>query len=95
MIRDPMKSAEARTVNAALNHPSWLGPISRLTRVGRSLVAIAAVVVLFYAVIGYLGSADMFGDHPRWRGMNRAPADFGLRSETVSFDSKDGILLKA
>jgi hypothetical protein len=52
------------------------------------------VVVLFYAVAGYLGSADMFGDHPRWRGMNRGPADFGLRSETVSFDAKDGIPLK-
>ena len=53
------------------------------------------VVVLFYAVAGYLSSADMFGDHPRWRGMNRGPADFGLRSETVSFYSKDGIPLKA
>jgi pimeloyl-ACP methyl ester carboxylesterase len=46
-------------------------------------------------VAGYYGSADMFGNHPRWRGMNRGPADFGLRSETVSFHSKDGISLKA
>jgi pimeloyl-ACP methyl ester carboxylesterase len=68
---------------------------SRLTRLGRGLAAIAILVVLFYAVAGYLGSADMFGDHPRWRGMNRGPADFGLRSETVSFDSTDGIPLKA
>jgi pimeloyl-ACP methyl ester carboxylesterase len=52
-------------------------------------------VALFYAVAGYYGSADMFGNHPRWRGMNRGPADFGLRSETVSFESKDGIPLKA
>jgi uncharacterized protein len=72
-----------------------LGRPSRLARLRRGLTAIAAVVVLFYAVAGYLGSADMFGDHPRWRGMNGGPADFGLRSETVSFNSKDGIPLKA
>jgi pimeloyl-ACP methyl ester carboxylesterase len=90
-----MESAETRPVRAALNHPSRIGRSSRLTRLGRGVAAIAAVAVLFYAVAGYLGSADMFGDHPRWRGMNRGPADFGLRSETVSFDSKDGISLKA
>ena len=65
------------------------------TRIGRCLAVIATVVVLFYAIAGYVGSANMFGDHPRWRGMNRGPSDFGLRSETVSFDSTDGIPLKA
>ena len=65
------------------------------TRLGRCLGATATVVVLFYAIAGYVGSANMFGDHPRWRGMNRGPSDFGLRSETVSFDSTDGIPLKA
>jgi uncharacterized protein len=95
MIHGPMESTEARAVDASANRPSRLGRRSRLTRLGGGLVAIAAVAVLFYAVVGYLGSADMFGDHPRWRGMNRGPADFGLRGETVSFDSKDGIPLKA
>ena len=38
------------------------------------------LMLIFYAVLGYLSSAGMFGDHPRWRGMNRGPADFGLRS---------------
>jgi len=95
MIRHPMESAEAQAVVSAPNRPSRLGRRSRLTRFGRALAAIAIVVVLFYAAVGYLGSADMFGDHPRWRGMNRGPADFGLHSETVSFDSKDGIPLKA
>jgi pimeloyl-ACP methyl ester carboxylesterase len=94
MIRDPIESAEARAGDVALNHPKRLGCPGRLTRLGRGLAATAAVVVLFYAVAGYLGSADMFGDYPRWRGMNRGPADFGLRSETVSFNSKDGIPLK-
>jgi hypothetical protein len=65
------------------------------TRLVRCLATIATVVVLFYAVAGCLGSANMFGDHPRWRGMNRGPSDFGLRSETVSFNSTDGIPLKA
>ena len=61
----------------------------------RCLLATATVVVLFYAVAGYVGSENMFGDHPRWRGMNRGPSDFGLRGGTVSFDSTDGIPLKA
>ena len=90
-----MESVEARATDAARNHPSRFSRSRRLTRLGRGLTAIASLVALFYAVVGYLGSADMFGDHPRWRGMNRGPADFGLRSETVSFDSKDGIPLKA
>jgi len=95
MTRDPIRSTEVRTVNGALNRPSRFGRPRRLTRLGRGFASIAAMAMAFYAVAGYLGSADMFGDHPRWRGMNRGPADFGLRSETVSFDSKDGIPLKA
>jgi len=51
--------------------------------------------LLFYGVVGCSGCANMFGFHPRWRGMNRGPADFGLRGETVSFTSQDGIPLKA
>ncbi len=37
----------------------------------------------------------MIGNNPRWRGMNRGPADFGLSGETVTFPSQDGIPLKA
>jgi alpha-beta hydrolase superfamily lysophospholipase len=77
------------------NHLSQ--PLWRIHRalLARCLLATATVVVLFYAVAGYVGSANMFGDHPRWRGMNHAPSDFGLRSETVTFDSTDGIRLTA
>ena len=68
---------------------------SRLTRLGCWLAGLAGVLLLFYGVVGYFGCANMFGDHPRWRGMSRGPADFGLRGETVSFTSQDGIALKA
>jgi len=68
---------------------------SRLTRLGCWVAGLAGVLLLFYGVVGYFGCANMFGDHPRWRGMNRGPADFGLRGETVSFTSQDGIPLKA
>ena len=95
MIRDPFECTEARVVDSALNRPRRFGRRISFARPGIGFAAIATVVVLFYGVAGYLGSADMFGDHPRWRGMNRGPADFGLRSETVSFDAKDGIPLKA
>ena len=95
MIRDPMESTGSRAVDSAPSRPRRLGRRISFARPGLGLAAIATVVVLFYGVAGYLGSADMFGDHPRWRGMNRGPADFGLRGETVSFDAKDGIPLKA
>ena len=78
-----------------MNHSSKVQRRVYCTRLGYSLAAIAAVMLIFYAVLGYVSSAGMFGDHPRWRGMNRGPADFGLRSETVAFDSTDGIPLKA
>jgi len=90
-----MHSAENHAVDNAANYSDRLGRRSHLTRLGSGVAAIAIVILLFYAVVGYVASADMFGDHTRWRGMNRGPADFGLHSETVSFDSTDGILLKA
>jgi len=61
----------------------------------RSLSIAIAAAGLFYAAAGYVDSADMFGDHPRWRGMNKGPGDFGLSGETASFDSIDGVHLKA
>ena|SRR5581483_1434379 len=71
-------------------------PLSRpKRRLLRAVAATVALVALFYAFAGYLGSADMFGDHRRWRGMNKGPRDFGLSGETVSFESVDGIHLNA
>jgi uncharacterized protein len=59
-------------------------------------VAAAGVILfLFYAIAGYLGCASYIGENPRWRGMNRGPQDFGLKSEVVSFRSRDGVSLKA
>jgi len=89
-----MNPAESRALDTSLNYSSRFRHRS-VARFGYGLAAFSVVALLFYAFVGYLGSADMFGDHPRWRGMNRGPADFGLRSETVSFDSTDGIPLKA
>jgi pimeloyl-ACP methyl ester carboxylesterase len=95
VIRNSIESTESRPVVPAPNGPRLPGRRISFAPAGRGFVAIATVVVLFYAVAGYLGSANMFGDHACWRGMNRGPADFGLRSETVSFDAIDGIPLKA
>jgi hypothetical protein len=95
MSRNPKEPTEVPATDTALNHSSRVSRPSRFTRLARGLAVIAAGVVLFYAAAGYFGSAGMFGNHPRWHGMNRGPADFGLRSETVSFDSTDGIPLKA
>lgn len=94
MACDPVQPTQALMLDSGTDHAIRPGR-RRRTRLVFWLVAIFAVVLLFYAAVGYIGSADMFGDHSRWRGMNRGPADFGLRSETVSFDSTDGIPLKA
>ena len=85
MTVNHMRSAGA-PLNQSTAHHTWFR---------RGAWAVVFIVLLFYLVAGYLGCSDMFGDHPRWRGMNRGPADFGLRSETVSFQSMDGIPLKA
>lgn len=67
---------------------------SRLTRIWRWAVALIGVVILFYGVVGYLFSASYIGENPRWRGINREPQDFGLKGDTVSFRSQDGVALK-
>jgi len=52
-------------------------------------------LALSYAVVGYFGSGLLIGYNPRWHGMNKGPQDFGLQSETVSFQANDGVPLKA
>ena len=67
----------------------------RTMRLWRWLAVPIVYLFLFYAAVGYLVSSFMIGENPRWRGMNRGPQDFGLKGETVSFSSQDGIALKA
>lgn len=58
--------------------------------------ALAVVLILlFYGAMGFAVTTVLIGDHARWRGMNRGPADFGLQAETVSFRTSDGVLLRA
>ncbi len=68
---------------------------SRHRRLLRWAAVLACVVLLFYAVMGYISTAALFGENPRWRGMNRGPKDFGLAGETVTLQSTDGLMLKA
>jgi pimeloyl-ACP methyl ester carboxylesterase len=71
-------------------------PRKRRFRLWRWLAALPLVLlVLFYSAVGYWGSGLMIGEKPQWRGMNRAPRDFGLEGETVSFPATDGVPLKA
>ena len=74
---------------------SLLIPDKRVVRRWQWVAVPIGLLAVFYGVAGYLGSAEMIGDHPRWRGMNRGPRDFDLLAETVSFRSTDGIPLKA
>lgn len=67
----------------------------RRMRLWRWVALLSGAAVLFYAAAGYLCTSPLIGENPRWRGMNRGPADFGLRGDTVSLQSTDGIALKA
>lgn len=72
---------------------------SSSTRSPRRLCCWSALIVtciaLFYGVAGYLCTASDIGENRRWRGMNRGPESFGLKSEVVSLRSTDGISLRA
>jgi fermentation-respiration switch protein FrsA (DUF1100 family) len=67
----------------------------RTSRRWRWLAVPIGLLALFYAGVGYWGSGLLIGDNPRWRGMNRGPQDYGLKSETVAFSATDGVPLKA
>jgi pimeloyl-ACP methyl ester carboxylesterase len=62
---------------------------------GRLAIALAFAVALFYAAVGYVSTASLIGENPRWRGMNRGPKDFGLTGETIRLRSSDGLELAA
>ncbi len=64
-------------------------------RPGPWIAVLCALAVLFYTAEGYFNTASSIGENPRWRGINRGPADYGLAGETVAFSSTDGIALKA
>jgi len=53
------------------------------------------LILLFYGAVGYWATTLLIGDNPRWRGMNRSPADFGLAGETVAFHATDDVPIKA
>jgi pimeloyl-ACP methyl ester carboxylesterase len=88
----PVDSASQAAGSPAESIP----PVSRKRNLRRwRWLAIPFVLLaLFYAVVGYFGSGLMIGYNPRWHGMNKGPQDFGLQSDTVSFQATDGVLLK-
>jgi pimeloyl-ACP methyl ester carboxylesterase len=67
----------------------------RIIRRWKWLAVPIVLLALFYVVVGYFGSGLLIGYNSRWHGMNRGPRNFGLQSETVSFQATDGVPLKA
>lgn len=67
----------------------------RRRKMWRLIMALLCCVVLFYTAVGWVCTTPLIGENARWRGMNRGPKDFGLKGETVSLRSTDGIALKA
>jgi len=67
----------------------------QLNRVRKVLAFTALGVAALYALAGYMGSSQAIGEHPEWRRVAAKPQDFGLKAELASFNSRDGIALKA
>ena len=89
--KDPVSQSAAGS--STVSTPS--NSSKRSSRRWRWLAVPIALLVLFYAVVGYFGSGLLIGDHPRWRGMNRGPKALGIQGEVVSFQATDGVPLKA
>jgi len=69
--------------------------VRRPVRLWRWAVILVVCATLFYGIAGYLCTASLIGENPRWRGINRGPESLGLKGEVVSLRSTDGISLKA
>lgn len=61
---------------------------------GRRFFLIFILIVVVWAVVGFLATIPVAGNHPYWRALRARPEDFGLKAENVSFSSTDGIPLK-
>ena len=99
MASKPEHGADGRQSRA--NSPRWLTcerkhaqpPQARFRR-WRWLAFPIGLVVLFYGVVGYVGSSEMIGDHPRSReSQGTSGLRFAGRAGLVSLDH--GIPLKA
>jgi len=67
----------------------------QLKRARKVLAFTVLGVAALYALAGYMGSSQAIGEHPEWRRVVAKPQDFGLKAELASFNSRDGIALKA
>jgi uncharacterized protein len=61
----------------------------------RRFALILVIVLVIWALVGYLATMPVVGNHPFWRTMRAQPQDFNLNAQTVSFPSQDGITLMA
>jgi dipeptidyl aminopeptidase/acylaminoacyl peptidase len=52
-------------------------------------------IVVLWAIVAFLVTTPVVGNHPQWRRVWTQPQDFGLKAEEVSFLSRDGIPLHA
>jgi uncharacterized protein len=52
-------------------------------------------VVILWAIVTFLVTTPVVGNHPGWRKVWVRPQDLGLKAQEVSFLSRDGIPLKA
>lgn len=68
---------------------------SRGLRILKRILFILLAALLLWALVGFLATIPVVGEHPYWRTLRAQPKDFGLDAEDVSFLSLDGIRLTA
>lgn len=64
-------------------------------KVWRRLGYVFLVIIPLWAVLSFLVTTPVIGNHPGWRKVWMRPQNLGLKAEKVSFLSRDGIPLKA
>jgi pimeloyl-ACP methyl ester carboxylesterase len=75
------------------NPPAKGTSSARKITVHRISVVLALIIGL-WALLGFIATLPVTGNHPYWRRFRALPEDFHLKAENVSFSSLDGIPLK-
>lgn len=60
----------------------------------RRIAIVLASAIGLWALVGFLATLPVTGNHPYWRRFRVLPEDFHLKAENVSFSSQDGIPLR-
>jgi pimeloyl-ACP methyl ester carboxylesterase len=77
-----------------VQNPPFKGASSARKSAFRRIAIVLVSIVGLWALLGFLATLPVTGNHPYWRRFRVLPEDFHVKAESVSFSSPDGIPLK-